>query len=623
MQERILCFFSPEKDLRVQNADTNWKNGSSMVDTYWESVVKILTFAFQPIIDLRSKRIFGYEALLRNYEKAGFSSIHEFFDASFQKKTLYGVDLLLREKVISLFVQLPHYTIRRLFYNIDNRILEMPDFEPGNTLKILKKFNIPNSAMIFEISERMPFQSYENLSKIIFNYKNQGFKIAIDDYGTGYSSLKLLYSTEPDILKIDHFFIKNITNDLRKRIFVEEVVRFIHLIGGIAIAEGIETEEELYTCYDLGIDLVQGYFISPPFMIEEHSKYLHNIRSVLKKIQSKYFPFSYTDQKENTLDTIKIEPIPPIKINCDLDDILLHIQKFPEYSYFPVVNEHYEPEGILYEKDVKKYYLSRYVDKNSRDVEKVTVEQFTRKTYILDHKTDILYFFEMIYNNDDTLFNGKSFTEIIITQNGVYQGVISSESVLKYIFKKMILTARESNPLTHLPGNISVKKYIQNNQKFTGTLTILYLDINYFKPFNDEFGFEKGDQIILYLAKLLKHYFQDKHLHFIGHIGGDDFVVIVKNRNLFHSLKLFLHIQKDFLRYVTELIPGNSILEGKFYFAKNRYGITQKIPLPGISCGILHFEKTKELPLDDLTYLVAEVKNAAKTAKKNVAYKIL
>jgi EAL domain-containing protein (putative c-di-GMP-specific phosphodiesterase class I) len=125
------------------------------VDKYWEILVKEIDFAYQPIIDINTKKIYGYEALLRNYKNIGFNTINEFFDTAYLDSTLYKVDLLLREKAIKKFKTFT--TNEKLFYNIDNRLLEMPDYSSGNTLNLLNRLNFEKKDFVLKYQKDIIF----------------------------------------------------------------------------------------------------------------------------------------------------------------------------------------------------------------------------------------------------------------------------------------------------------------------------------------------------------------------------------------------------------------------------------------------------------------------------------
>ena len=237
-----------------------------MTDTkHFLEKTKALDFAFQPIVDIHTREIYAVEALLRNVETIGFGSIHHFFDTAYRLGLLYAVDLLLREKAIKKFTQLENCGTIKLFYNLDNRLLDMEDYSTGNTEAILQKYDVDKSALCFEISERHEVTKVGNgIIHIVEHYKEEGFQLAIDDFGVGFSGFKLLYEFTPDVIKVDRFFLNGICEDPKKRVIVENIIQMAKQLGVRIIAEGIERESELEVCKALGCQLVQGYLIQRP-----------------------------------------------------------------------------------------------------------------------------------------------------------------------------------------------------------------------------------------------------------------------------------------------------------------------------------------------------------------------
>ncbi len=237
-----------------------------MTDTeHFLEKIRELDFAFQPIVDIHTREIYALEALLRNVEAIGFGSIHHFFDTAYRLGILYAVDLLLREKAIKKFAQLENYAAIKLFYNLDNRLLDMKDYATGNTEALLKEFNVDKHALCFEISERHEVtKECDGIVHILEHYKKEGFHLAIDDFGIGFSGFKLLYEFTPDVIKIDRFFLNGICEDPKKRVIVENIIQLARELGVKIIAEGIERESELEVCKALGCQFVQGYLIQRP-----------------------------------------------------------------------------------------------------------------------------------------------------------------------------------------------------------------------------------------------------------------------------------------------------------------------------------------------------------------------
>ena len=230
----------------------------------WIRNLKTLDVAFQPIVNIHTGKIFAVEALLRNYQEVGFESIFELFDEVDDDNLLYSFDLKLRKKALKKLTDVEDYENIKLFYNLDNRLLEMPNFKHGNTGKLLKKYGIGKSNICFEISERHEISNNSRMQEVLEHYKSEDFCIAIDDFGVGYSGYKLLYESRPDIIKIDRFFLSDIQKDAKKKLMARSITDLAIQLGIKVIAEGIENKEELLTCKEIGCHFVQGYFIQRP-----------------------------------------------------------------------------------------------------------------------------------------------------------------------------------------------------------------------------------------------------------------------------------------------------------------------------------------------------------------------
>jgi EAL domain-containing protein (putative c-di-GMP-specific phosphodiesterase class I) len=231
---------------------------------FYERYLDVLDIAFQPIVDIYSGEVFGVEALLRNTDVLGYVTIHAFFDHLYHKNILYTFDIALREKVIQKFSTIPFASTMKLFYNLDNRILNMGDYARGNTARILKRYNMDHKSIIFEISEHDEISDFTQFSSLMQHYRNEGYCIAIDYFGIGQSGYKMLYNCKPNILKIDRFFIDNIHNDPKKKLLVRQMTQLATLMGCRVVAEGIETHEEFLVCKEIGCHLAQGYFVQKP-----------------------------------------------------------------------------------------------------------------------------------------------------------------------------------------------------------------------------------------------------------------------------------------------------------------------------------------------------------------------
>ncbi len=305
----------------------------------WCEVIEGIDYAFQPIVSINSGSCLGYEALIRDYQKFGFSNIHDLFDSAYREGYLFKFDIQLREKAIRKFIGIKDYRKFKLFFNLDNRIIFCDDYKSGITLNILKKLQISPDIICFEISERQELNCSSDDLILIQNYKRQTFKIAIDDFGSGYAGLQLLYHTEPDYIKIDRFFINGIENDSKKKLFVAKVVNLAHILGILVIAEGVENEKEFYLCKEINCDYIQGFLIQTPTLDTNDPKHTYDIVNNLNAKNKRDINIDKTLIKE------RIEYIEPIcvyshekKYFADLANVFDTFRRNKDNFFFPVVN---------------------------------------------------------------------------------------------------------------------------------------------------------------------------------------------------------------------------------------------------------------------------------------------
>ena len=231
---------------------------------HWNDHLKVIEFAFQPVVSRDCKTIFGTEALLRGYEKAGFKSIKSFFDTAFAEGVLHALDVSLRFLAILQWRSIFGRSNTRLFYNLDARCVNGDSYEPGQTAALLQHCQLETGRVYLELSEQHEILPQRQIELILKSYRSQGYFLALDDYGVGFAGLRTLFFTKPEILKIDRFFIDGINQDVRKQQFMKYLIEFAHAHKIAVVAEGVETPSEIDMCLALGADLLQGYGIKRP-----------------------------------------------------------------------------------------------------------------------------------------------------------------------------------------------------------------------------------------------------------------------------------------------------------------------------------------------------------------------
>ncbi|MCT7625659.1 GGDEF domain-containing protein [Aliarcobacter butzleri] len=573
----------------------------------WTEIIEKLDYAFQPIIYSHSGKIYAVEALLRNVnEIPGLMSIDDLFDLAFNDDYLYELDLQLREKAISKFAKIKQSNLK-LFYNLDNRIIYNKNYSQGNTAKILKKYNLNKDSICFELSEKGTAIEQNALSTMLQRYKESGYKIAIDDFGIGVSGLKLLYFSEAHIIKLDRFFITNIDQDSKKKLFCSSIIEMAHIMGMQVIAEGIETAKEFYTCKDIGADFIQGYLVQKPTTnIDKIEKIYNNICSLISEDKRA--------SQNNFIDEKFIENILPLNVNTSLYDLFLHFKENTKSHFVPITDEFGNFLGIIYESDIKKISYSQYgLSLAQNRTFSSTLLKYIKPALSVEISWGIDKILE-IYN-----LNSNNSLGIFITSSDKYIGFINLNSLLTLSYKRNIEIATNQNPLTKLPGNNQIEKFIdksfKKNQK--DITHIIYFDFNDFKPFNDIYGFRQGDRAILIFSELLqKRYPKDS---FIAHIGGDDFFVGLKNKDKEDVFELTSNVQDEFRNSAKNIYSKEDKKNG-FIISKDRFNEKRRFELLSVSAAIIEINSKSDISNFDNTLNI--VKKASKNSKKPI-YSVL
>lgn len=222
---------------------------------------EITTF-FQPIISLKNSEVLGYEALSRGPVNSYFHRPDQLFNYAKRINKVWELDLLCRLRAIEKAKKI--IGDKLLFINIDPDIIKDPEFKRGFTREFLESHSIDSDNVIFEITEHTAVTDYILFNQILENYRQQGYRIALDDAGDGYSGLRLMTEIRPNFIKIDMALIRNVDKDMLKKELLKSFQRFSQITNIQLIAEGIETHDELKTLIEIGIPYGQGYYLQRP-----------------------------------------------------------------------------------------------------------------------------------------------------------------------------------------------------------------------------------------------------------------------------------------------------------------------------------------------------------------------
>lgn len=219
----------------------------------------LLSYYFQPIVNAKTGQIFAYEALMRTSGGMKIAPLTLLTYAT-QAGRLYEVEWLTYNNVLKyIAANREVFADKRVFVNsIPGHFLNETDF-----LKLREQYSDILPLLVVEFTEQAETEG-EELSMIQARCARNHMAIAVDDYGTGYSNISNLLRYSPNYVKIDRSLISSIHEEPKKQHFVTNIIEFAHANGFMALAEGVETAEELRAVIRFGADLIQGNFTSVP-----------------------------------------------------------------------------------------------------------------------------------------------------------------------------------------------------------------------------------------------------------------------------------------------------------------------------------------------------------------------
>lgn len=215
-------------------------------------------YAYQPIVDVNQRLIYGHEALVRGPKGESAASVL----AQVTEDNRYRFDQACRVKAIKGASALG--MAQNLSINFLPNAIYKPELCIRTTLEAARAHDFPLDRIIFEVTEGERVDDGPWFASILREYQRCGFKTAIDDFGAGFAGLSLLADFQPDLIKIDMGLVRNVDRDPSRRAIVQHLVRMCEDMNILVIAEGIETAPERDALRDAGIYLMQGYFFARP-----------------------------------------------------------------------------------------------------------------------------------------------------------------------------------------------------------------------------------------------------------------------------------------------------------------------------------------------------------------------
>jgi EAL domain-containing protein (putative c-di-GMP-specific phosphodiesterase class I)/GGDEF domain-containing protein len=558
----------------------------------------LLSSVFQPIVDFQTGGVMAWEALSRGPAGHSLHSPASLFDFAEEIGQIFALEKACRETAVRTVG--PLAPGQKLFLNIHPRTMVDPSFSPGETLRLLSACGLTPANIVFEITERHRIRDFTLFHRTLEHYRGQGFQVAVDDVGTGYSGLWSIAELKPDYLKVDMSLVRGIDENPVKRALLETFVDFAERIGCRLIAEGIETKTELSCLVGLGVHCGQGYYLARPAF----PKPLPGVR-----VAPALGVPSLTGRDLKCSIPVRdlaraAHELPPSARVCEVKE---RMQGTDAVTAF-VVCEEGRPLGLVMSHHMDRALSTRYG--LSLYFQRSITRIMDPSPLVVDGGMAVQTVARLAMNRDKY----KIYDHIVVTEKGILSGIVSVQTLIDTLAAVQVEMAKGANPLSGLPGNVAIEQEIEKRSRKGEPFSIVYADLDNFKIYNDTYGFHSGDKVLLLFSRILTWAFKrhgQPSEDFVGHVGGDDFVAICSPQR---AERVCRAVTRCFGRLVRGCYNETDRCRG-FITAKSRSGQIADFPLVSVSLAIV--DCLGPCDLEALARRSAEMKKYAKTIEGN------
>jgi diguanylate cyclase (GGDEF)-like protein len=561
---------------------------------------------YQPIINLAEHSIYGYESLIRGPQGTALHTADTLFAAAHTEQLRIDLELAAARQGLQQFFA--RRGQGKLFINMSASVLVHYFLRSGEARfpAVFSHTKLPLSSIVIELTEHERIAHYADLLKAVELLRAHGVAFALDDFGDGRSSLRLWSELRPEIVKIDRYFTKDIDSQAHKLQTFKALLHISEVFDTQLVAEGIETAEELEVIRDLGVVYAQGFFLGRP--IDQPDVAVSRAAlEVLGNQQVVVYPaLRQVTRGRFSADKLTIQA-PPARSEMRNDELVDIFQAHPSLHALAVVDEQNVPLGLINRRD----FMDRYAHPYHKELfGKRPCTVFMDASPIMVDKHQGIEQLTAILTSDNQRYLSDGF---IITDAGRYLGLGTGEQLVRAVTEVRIEAARHANPLTFLPGNLPISEHIDRLLATGGGFTACYCDLNHFKPYNDQYGYWRGDEMIRLVAGVISANC-DPRRDFVGHVGGDDFVVLFQSHDWRARCERIVHV---FNERALSMFDAQALARGGID-AEDRHGNPSFFPLTTLTIGAVLIAPGAYQRAEDVASAAAAAKRAAKHSHAGV-----
>jgi EAL domain-containing protein (putative c-di-GMP-specific phosphodiesterase class I)/GGDEF domain-containing protein len=539
---------------------------------------KSLATVFQPIFGFREGRMTGYEALVRGPRGSLMQTPTALFAAAAEEGLAVELNLLCIQQMLRAFAA--SGLEGSLFLNVSPRLIVRHLHDQERAARYMQSLGLPAERVVIELTEDYPTVDFAHVHESLMLYRSMGFRIAIDDLGEGFASLRLWSELRPEYVKADKHFVTGIADDPVKVQFLRAIQHIADNCGSLVIAEGIENAADFRVVKDIGIACGQGWFIGHPAETPERD-------------------LPVEARRANDDARVPVVPTPRLRAGTE-----------PRAHDFVRAVDPAAPDATLagsagIEGVVSRQWmdLARTAPNAESILGRACIDFADKAPIRVEADLELAALTAILVESDVRRFADG----FVIVSGGRYLGMGTSRDVMRSLQSSRVLAARYTNPLTLLPGQVPINEHLERLLARHVPFTAWFVEVDQMRGLNDSGGFAQGDALIHATAGLLEETCEPG-VDFAGHVAGGRFVVLAQSEDWRARAEGLL---ARFPALVREHIPAEAYASG-YFTVKFRDGRRSMRPLPKLVVGIVPvlpgvFESRHEV--------VAAAKRAAEAAK--------
>ncbi len=532
----------------------------------------LLEAVFQPVFAVADGALFGFEGLIRGPRDTPYESPGSLFEIAEGCGLRTSVERAAAHALVRAFsrMHLPGY----LMVNFSGTVLAEICQNPDVALSTLRENGLAPENIIIELTEHKRIEDVAQLGALLQPLTRAGLSIALDDFGSGHSNLELWMELRPRLVKLDRAFSNGLSSSGDKFEIVRLLKGLSESFGSQLVAEGIESRSDLAVVRDMGIPLVQGFLLGRPAAVPAQRASPESL-SVINARTIARLPEPKRGVSRFRLAGELARNLPPVARELTNEGLARMFRDDPAMHGVAVV-EGGRPVGVV----DRKGFMDRYAQPFQRELfGRRPVACFMNATPLVVERRTPLESLASVLTGEDQRYLADGF---VVVDNGLYVGLGTGEDLVRAVTELRVEAARYANPLTFLPGNIPISQHLDRLLLAGVEFVACYADLDNFKPFNDQYGYWRGDEVIRLAAAVIQSH-ADPTLDFIGHVGGDDFLVV------YQSDDWPVRVQGIIDEFNTRVQPffADAEVAQRGFWGEDRKGVRTFFPLTSMAIGVV------------------------------------